>query len=126
MRRRVVALLLILVVAGFSDALAVCQALCGPATSGRETASHAHHAPAGHESSRTASDGATVRAAHHDGCHRAQAVPFIARAPERSISAVMATTAAVILPSLPVASIHAGTIHASGSPPVSPNLPLRI
>src|SRR5688500_15378438 len=96
MRRRVVALVLLLVVAGTPEAFAICQVICVSSSSHGDIASHEHSGAASHHAQAPASDrSVTIQATRHEGCHRNQVTPPTTPTPQRTGSIAIATTAAI-------------------------------
>jgi hypothetical protein len=125
MRRRVVALLLTLVVAGTPEALALCQVVCASSTSHADTASHQHSGGVSHHSAAPVSD-ASIIEANHDGCHRDQVSSLTVPTPERTTFATSLTTVVAILPPLSRVSVCEDTADANRSASVPLHTPLRI
>jgi hypothetical protein len=136
MRRQVVALALLLVIAGAPDALAVCHLVCASSAALSDTASHTHHDAGRHPSSgvesgfsrtRPAAPAWTTSQAAHESCQRDEISPVIVPPPERAIAAVAVAVIAVLPPSSSLdAAAHADVIHAVRSTPVSLHQSLRI
>ena len=126
MRRRVVALVLTLVVAGTPEALTICQVICSSSSAHGDMASHDHSGSASHHSQAPVSDAAVNIAANHDGCHRDRVSPLIAPTPERISDAAILPPVVAILPPQPRVLLRADRPGANQSLSVPPSTPLRI
>ena len=128
MRRRVMALLLAVAVAGIPEALAVCRVLCAWSTSKHEAASSHAHEHANSASDRSSAPGAALSItdeAHPCGRHREHIAPLTAQ-PERATTVAIATPVALIVLPLPTVARHDAIDGGSRSPSVTRHTPLRI